>query len=164
MPNNLIPNKKSDEKLHLMGEILYLMSASSVHKYFRVVDITNNILPAIELNQYRIYRNSSRPVGFVSWAYFSDELEKKYTNYPTILKLEEWKSGNNLFLIDFIAPFGHAKKIIRDLKDNIFPDRTSAKGLRFKEPGKLHKVSKVCRKNRASNNPDFSQVTNGLLF
>lgn len=77
-PNDLIPNKKLDEKPHLIGDIVYLMSASSIHKYFQVVDITNNILPAIELNQYRIYRNSSRPVGFVSCAYFSDELEKKW--------------------------------------------------------------------------------------
>ncbi len=137
MSSNFNSNANQDKKLKLIGEVIYLMSASSIHKYFQVIDINNYILPAINLNQFRIYHNSTRPVGFVTWAYFSDEVEKKFISGPTILKLEEWQSGDNFFFIDFIAPFGHAQKIIQDLRDNIFPDGVG-KALRFKETSLMH--------------------------
>jgi cytolysin-activating lysine-acyltransferase len=132
---------KSNQNFQVIGEVIYLMSLSSIHRYFKVIDINHYILPAIKLNQFRIYRNRTYAVGFVSWAYFSDEVEKQYTSGPVLLNLEDWQSGNNLFFIDFIAPFGHATKISRDLRNNVFPQRRVAKALRFKEPGNLHKVA-----------------------
>lgn len=107
---NDLPN---NNQFQILGEVTYLMSASSIHKYFWVIDINNSMLPAIELNQYRIYDNKNRPIGFVSWAYLSNEIEEKYISSPTILKLEDWKSGDNWFFVDFIAPFGHKQKYSR---------------------------------------------------
>lgn len=136
-----------EKKLQLIGEVAILMMDSSIHKHYRVGDISNIIIPALHLNQFRIYRTGAQPVGFVSWAYLSDEIEKKYTSSPMLLKLPDWRSGNNLFFIDFIAPFGHAKKIIQDLKINIFPDKLVAKALRFKEVGNFQKVATYYGKN-----------------
>ncbi|RMD68127.1 MAG: toxin-activating lysine-acyltransferase, partial [Cyanobacteria bacterium J149] len=45
------------------------------------------------------------------------------------------KSGENLYILYFIAPFGHAKKISQDLKNNIFPYRI-VKGLRLTKDSK----------------------------
>jgi len=143
----MIDKLPTKEKLQLIGEVTTLMMNSSIHKHFRVCDITNIIIPALRLNQFRIYRSDDTPVGFVSWAYFSDEIEKKYTASSMLLKIEDWTSGDNLFFIDFIAPFGHGRKIIQDLRNNIFPNREMAKALRFKQVGKLQKVASYYGKN-----------------
>ena len=58
-------------------------------------------------------------------------LEEKYQKGEKVLtKLEDWKSGDNGWIIDFIAPFGHAKQIIKDLRNNIFKGK-QGKALRF---------------------------------
>ena len=102
----------------------------------QIRDIADIILPPINLNQFRIYRNSKKePTGFVTWGWFDDKTEQKYLSGNVVLTAEEWNSGKNLFFTDFIAPFGHTKKIFKDLTYNIFPNET-AKTLRFDDHGK----------------------------
>jgi len=129
-----------EKRFQILGEVTFLLSASPLHQKALIGSIGKNIIPPLELNQLRIYKKGSYPVGFVSWAYFSDEIEARFISTPTELEMPDWKSGDNLFFIEFVAPFGHAKSIIKDLTTNIFPDRI-AKSLRFKEfgrPPKLH--------------------------
>ena len=37
-------------------------------------------------------------------------------------KSHDWKSEENLWLMDFLAPFGYAKHIANDIKKNIHPN------------------------------------------
>lgn len=129
------------KKFQLLGEITFLLTASPLHQKAYVGKIRQNIFPPLELNQFRIYRTQNQPVGFVAWAYLSDEIEQQFIAGPMELQPEDWKSGDNLFFIEFIAPFGHTRQILRDLTTNIFPDRV-AKSLRFKKFGK---PPKLCR-------------------
>jgi cytolysin-activating lysine-acyltransferase len=152
--NGQILNKvKTPELYRLIGEITTLMMYSKVHSKFMILDIADIILPPIQLNQFRIYRDGNKkPVGFVSWAFFDDKTEKKYISGKAVMSLEEWNSGNNLFFTDFIAPFGHTKKMFKDLTHNIFPD-SHAKTLRFTDQGKhrknlIHLYGKNYRKKK----------------
>lgn len=128
-------------KFQLLGEVTFLLSASPLHQQAYISNVTGNILPAIELNQFRIYRKQDYPVGFVAWAYFSDETEQRFITGPMQLQPEDWRSGSNLFFVEFVAPFGHTRQIVQDLTRNIFPGRV-AKSLRFKELGK---PPRLCR-------------------
>lgn len=138
------------KKFQILGEVTSLMMASSLHENYRIRDVNNNIIPALQLNQFRIYKIGNKPIGFVSWAYLSDDIENKFTSEPIFLELEDWHSGDNLFFMDFMAPFGHARQIIQDLRDNIFQNYQIAKALRFKEIGNLKKVAKYYQRNTAS--------------
>ena len=74
---------------------------------------------------------------------FVKELEEKYQKGEKVLtKLEDWKSGDNGWIIDFIAPFGHAKQIIKDLRNNIFKGK-QGKALRITKDGKVRGVWKL---------------------
>lgn len=128
-------------KFQLLGEVTFLLSASPLHRQAAIGDVTRNILPAIELNQFRIYRKKDNPVGFVAWAYFSEEVEQRFTAGPTELKLRDWRSGSNLFFVEFVAPFGHTRQVVQDLTINVFPGRV-AKSLRSKELGKPPRLSR----------------------
>src|SRR5688572_27244467 len=105
-------------QLHqLIGEITLLMMLSQVHRKMQIRDIADIVLPFINLDQFRIYRNGvKRPVGFITWAYFSEEVEKEYLNGKAVLSEKELNSGKIIYMTDFIAPYGHAKRIIKELR------------------------------------------------
>lgn len=135
-----------DKMYQLMGEVLSLLTVSPLHRQFTVLDVPAIILPPIHLNQFRIYKNTKgKAVGLVTWAYFSKEVEEKYLNGQMILPLEDWKSGDILYLTDFIAPYGDARKIARDLRNNIFSRDQTGKAVRFTSLGKRRKNIHVFR-------------------
>jgi len=38
-------------------------------------------------------------------------------------KTQDWKSGDKLWIVEVIAPFGGAEEMVKDLKDKVFPSR-----------------------------------------
>lgn len=80
------------------------------------------LLPALRHKQYRIYRKGDLPVGFVTWAWLSEDVESRYAAKTSSLSPQEWQSGNRLWLLDLVAPFGDAKKVFSDLRGNVFPN------------------------------------------
>jgi cytolysin-activating lysine-acyltransferase len=127
-----LPPQKLNE---LIGEVTSLMMASKLHRKFHVSDIADLMLPAINLNQYRIYRNKSgAPVALVTWALFSPEVEQLYIEGKAKLTEAERTSGDLLYFIDFIAPYGHMKQVSKDLRTNVFPNQMG-KSLRFMDIG-----------------------------
>ena len=140
-----ILNKMNEQqKYNLLGQITSLMLASKLHRKYLIDDIATMFLPAIHLNQFRLYKNNKGSViGIVTWAYLSDEQQEKYQKgQKTLTKLADWKSGKNGWIIDFISPFGHTKKIVQDLKNNIFPN-INGKALRIDSTGKIKRISKL---------------------
>jgi cytolysin-activating lysine-acyltransferase len=127
-------------KLHqLIGEITLLMMVSKVHRKMQIRDIADIVLPFINLDQFMIYRNGvKRPVAFITWAYFSEEVEKEYLNGKAVLSEKELNSGKIIYMTDFIAPYGHAKRIIKELRTSIFP-HAEVKALRLTEQGERRK-------------------------
>ena len=64
-------------------------------------ELYHHILPSINLNQYKIFKDEQGIYGFVNWAYLSKEIEKDYIRTSKIYN-DEWKSGNLLWLYDII--------------------------------------------------------------
>lgn len=135
-PDGVLGKLTPPQLATLIGEATGLMMASRVHRALQVRDIADIMLPALNLNQFRIYRTADkRPIALVTWAYFSAEAEKAYLGGRALLSEAERTSGDILYLTDFIAPYGHARRVIRDLRTNVFPN-AEAKALRFVEYGK----------------------------
>ena len=58
--------------------------------------------PSIKLNQFKKFYNNDELVGFVNWAYIHDLVEKRFKHTGKI-KTSEWKSGNNIWLIEIVS-------------------------------------------------------------
>jgi cytolysin-activating lysine-acyltransferase len=56
-----------------------------------------------------------------------------------VLSEAELQSGDLIYFTDFIAPYGHTRKIAHDIKHNVFPG-SAGKSLRFTEQGKLKRI------------------------
>ncbi|MFV0367655.1 MAG: toxin-activating lysine-acyltransferase [Hyphomicrobiaceae bacterium] len=39
------------------------------------------------------------------------------------LQPQDWKSGNELWVVEVIAPFGAAEELVKDLKAHVFPNQ-----------------------------------------
>lgn len=112
------------------GEIAWLFTQSELHRQWPISSLLRWIVPAISLQQYRIYHQDSVPKGYISWAKLSPEMEREYALSPQSLQPKDWSSGDRYWLIDFVSPFGHTKEIIKDMKSNLFPD-TQGRAIRL---------------------------------
>ena len=106
----------------LLGEIIWLLGYSDLHQSWPIGSIRQWVIPALHHNQFRLYRRDGRPRGYVSWAWMSKDVEQRYVLDTPSFRLEDWKSGEHAWIIDFVAPFGDAREILRDLKYNLFAD------------------------------------------
>ena len=109
--------------LDVIPEVLWLLTQSQQHKFMFLADMEWYFLPPFRLRQFRVFHKDKSPIAFVSWAYVSEEVEERLKSGATRLKPEDWRSGDNLWLIDLCAPFGGGEFILRELRENVFKDQ-----------------------------------------
>jgi len=103
-----------------IGHAVWLMSQSPMHKHMMITDIDWLVTPPIVLNQFRLWQNEGAPLGFATWAYLGEEAQERIVdNGIRRLMPTDWKSGENLWLIDFVSPFGGQEKMFNELKDEV---------------------------------------------
>lgn len=107
----------------VLGEIVWLMSQSPLHKQFFISDLEWFVMTPVLLQQFRTYYASDKPIGVVLWASVSDQVAERFAQGTTKLRPQDWKSGDNLWVVEVIAPFGGAEEMVKDLKDKVFPSR-----------------------------------------
>jgi cytolysin-activating lysine-acyltransferase len=79
------------------------------------------LLPIIKRQQYVLIEEKGRPIFFLSWAWMSEEAERRYLTQETVvLPEEDWCNGDRMWFRDFIAPFGHAEALFRLVREEIF--------------------------------------------
>lgn len=103
---------KPDEFGVFLGIASWLMSMSKDHKGLPFSTLDERVLPAILLKQFKLIRKDGMPVAFISWATVSEEIKAAWdSGEKTALKLEEWRSGPKLIVVECVSPFAPAVKI-----------------------------------------------------
>jgi cytolysin-activating lysine-acyltransferase len=94
---------------HILGEMTWLLTQSPMHKALAIGDLEWLAMPALIHRQFYIFRDAERPVGLALWAKCAPEaeakLERGMIEPENRLTLEEWTSGERIWLVDLIAPF-----------------------------------------------------------
>jgi cytolysin-activating lysine-acyltransferase len=111
------------DKVQAMGHALWLMMQSPLHRHLFIADLEWMLVPPVALGQFRLWRQENRPIGFVTWALVSAEVEERLRRGDIRLKPAEWKSGDAVWLMDTILPFGGADAAVKETKQMVFPDR-----------------------------------------
>ncbi|NKB58522.1 MAG: toxin-activating lysine-acyltransferase [Alphaproteobacteria bacterium] len=126
------------DKVGILGHVTWLMTQSPLHRHLFVTDLEWLVMPALALNQFRIWHGSaqqaagipasqvqggSMPIGFASWAYLDEEAEARIKQGIKQLRATDWKAGDSLWLIDLIMPFGGMEKAVQELKRAVFKDK-----------------------------------------
>ncbi|MEQ9143980.1 MAG: toxin-activating lysine-acyltransferase [Parvibaculaceae bacterium] len=126
-----------------LGHIFLLLSQSPIHRNWRVVEIERNIIPALQHNQYRLYFDQNgRPFGYVSWAWLTKATEERYLAGGYAIEPKDWVGGDCPWFIDWVAPRGGTRYIVRDLKSlrDTMWRRIPPKAIRPNRAGKGQKV------------------------
>jgi cytolysin-activating lysine-acyltransferase len=112
--------KKTSE---VLGEIVWLMSQSPLHKQLFVSDLEWLVMTPMLLQQFRLFYDKQKPVGVVFWATVSEEVEARLAAGTNRMRPQDWKSGDRLWVVEAITPFGGAEEMVKDLKAKVFPGR-----------------------------------------
>lgn len=104
-----------------LGCMDFLALDSQLHQSWPVVSVEDKFLPALEQGQCKIYYSQDKPSAFVIWAFVDDATHQRLLKDGVTPDSSKWNSGDNLWFIDIVAPFGNALCIVRDLQRNHFP-------------------------------------------
>ena len=106
-----------------LGEIVWLMSQSPAHKTFFISDLEWMVMTPVLLQQFRIFYDQQKPIGVALWGFVNDEAEARLSAGNAKLQPQDWKSGDKLWVVEIIAPFGGHEAMLQDLKSQVFAGR-----------------------------------------
>lgn len=110
-------------KLPILGPALWLYARDPVKKFMFLGDVDWAVLPPIVLDQCRLYTKSGLPYAFITWAFVNDAVDARLRSAQPKIAPHEWKSGEHLWIIDAVAPFGQLEETLRELRETLFPGR-----------------------------------------
>lgn len=90
----------------MLGAAVWLAAHSATHRHWSIEDAQRLFAVPVDLQQICIWHDGRRPVALLTWAHLSPEVEAMYRARAGKLRPEHWRSGDRLWAIDFIAPFG----------------------------------------------------------
>lgn len=131
-----------------LGAAVRLMSTSPLHSRWTISDVVRLILPPIEKDQCLFALADGRPVAFMSWGLFSPPVAQAFANRSRPLRAGDWQSGDALWIVDFIGPYGSVPGIVHALKDHLkarYPSCPGASAIRYKDLGAVRRISRWTR-------------------
>jgi cytolysin-activating lysine-acyltransferase len=81
------------------------------------------VLPPIVLDQCRLYTRSGLPYAFITWAFVSESVAARLHSIQPKIAPHEWKSGEEVWIIDAVAPFGQLEETLKELRETMFPGK-----------------------------------------
>jgi len=119
----IMQGKEVLKRLPAMGPVLMLYMQSGHRRFHFIGDLEWLLMPPLMLKQCKLYIEKEFPIGYVSWAFLSPEVEKRLVQSGGRLSAGDWNSGDNLWMVDIVAPFGNVERILKDVRLNLFPTR-----------------------------------------
>jgi|TARA_R110000796_G_scaffold70093_1_gene159615 hemolysin-activating ACP:hemolysin acyltransferase len=103
----------------------------NIHPYsgYKIETIDWRLIPAIENKKIKVYYRGKKCVGFITWAWFTEEeFDTLDYNGAEVFKRNE---GDMLYVVDLIIPYGRSDvtHIVRDMRrylSELHPDKPMA--------------------------------------
>lgn len=112
----------SVNEVEVLGASVWLWMHSARHKGAPLETLPTSLLPVIKARQYVLAFKGDKPVLFMSWAWFDEDAELRYlTQHHLLLKESDWRSGDRMWITDWIAPFGDTRKMMSMVLSVLFP-------------------------------------------
>ncbi len=125
---------------------LRLLEVGDTHSKYTPQEIISYLLYPIEHNRLRLYYIDNRPIGLCTWCWLSPTkanlfLNDRYTPTEEDYSLENPGGDYQLWGIEFIAPYGHTRKMMRTLRNEHkeLYGTTKVHFRRFYDRNKLHR-------------------------
>ena len=107
-------------KVPVLGAVVWLMMQQAGARHTLVSELDWRVMPPLVLEQAKLYMRDGAPIAFVSWAKLSASAVQRYMEAPHHLTAADWKSGDQIWIIDLIAPFGGTAEVLKELRETVF--------------------------------------------
>ncbi len=98
------------------GQLSMLASYCPLHKQFPAQALARLFIPAINHDCVRFFSNDEGQVcAALIWARLSDAVSERMIYDQVPPQESDWVSGNNLWFLDILAPFGHGRTVARHI-------------------------------------------------
>ncbi|MEL7214345.1 MAG: toxin-activating lysine-acyltransferase [Pseudomonadota bacterium] len=113
MPASVRYVNPSKGELEVYGTLVFLASFDLRHKHRTARQMEDAFLRPAKLGLTRIWRDGSgAPAAAMTFAYLDSPREALLQEGRALVSDEDWMSGNNLWVIDFLSPFTNARKLL----------------------------------------------------
>jgi cytolysin-activating lysine-acyltransferase len=110
-------------KLPLLGAVSWLMMQQTATRHTLLSELEWRVMPALVLDQAKLYMREDSPIAYVSWANLSETAAQRYAAAPHQLTASDWQSGDQVWIVDLFVPFGGAQEVMNDLRTTVFAGR-----------------------------------------
>jgi cytolysin-activating lysine-acyltransferase len=121
-PQQLAAARKELDKLPLLGPVVWLFARDQNRRFTFMADIDWRLIPPLVLDQCKLYSKMDLPWAFVTWAMVSDAIHERLLKGGVIAPTE-WRSGEHLWLVDVVTPFGDAPAVAQETLAGIDPSK-----------------------------------------
>lgn len=108
-------------KIPLLGAVSWLMMQQSATRHTLLSELEWRVMPALVLDQAKLFMRENAPIAYVSWARLSEDAAKRYQQAPHHLSASDWTSGDQIWVVDLCTPFGGMQEVVKDLRESVFP-------------------------------------------
>jgi cytolysin-activating lysine-acyltransferase len=103
--------------LRIMSGVQYLAGYSRLHASYPPEMLNRRILPSLPLGQFHYYTDAlGIPQAFCNWAWLSPQVLSEMLTTGRDLEADEFNCGDLPFFYELLAPFGHCRRIVRELR------------------------------------------------
>ncbi len=90
------------------ASINLFLQADNYKEMFKgdIPSVVDYILPAIKLNQYRVFRRGDNTYAYTSWAYMNSDASDKFKRTGIVEQESWWNNGEEVWHIDTIVKKG----------------------------------------------------------
>jgi hemolysin-activating ACP:hemolysin acyltransferase len=89
------------------------------------------VYPILLNQQINIYESNSLK-GVITYAMMDKSSERSWLTNTQIIKFNDWNSGDNIWIIDALTPWGHGRAITTKLEDHLSKLGHKGKTIRYK--------------------------------
>lgn len=118
-----LPAGQGKQLSAVLGEVVWLLSQSPIHKQLFISDLEWFVMAPILLQQFRLFYAKDKPFGVLFWASVSPDVEQRLMQGGAKIQPNDWKSGDKLWVVELVAPFGGGEQMVEDFKSKVAGDR-----------------------------------------
>jgi hemolysin-activating ACP:hemolysin acyltransferase len=89
------------------------------------------VFPILLDQQISIYEDDSLK-GFITYAMLDKTAERAWLTNNQSIKLSEWNSGDNIWIIDALTPWGHGRAVTTKLEEHLSKAGHKGKTIQYK--------------------------------
>jgi cytolysin-activating lysine-acyltransferase len=128
-----IPISDFENRRLILGQIIMLMMDSPIY----LADplwVTQKYLigPFLSNQAIVMFDKDSNLIGYASWAWLTKEKEQAYHQDSNCLEPQDWTAGDNLWLVDVLAPQHGAIELLNFTREYVAAQGHKGKIVKFK--------------------------------